>query len=74
MKRHKDLSLRKLENISFSRLISFNRNNVSEFQNNYKELRIKFKFTGDCIYNLDETVYQTQSDNVSQLSTRHLIL
>lgn len=38
MKKHKVLSLQKPENTSLSRPTSFNKHNVSEFQNNYEEV------------------------------------
>jgi hypothetical protein len=34
---------------------SFNKKNVTHFQNNYKELLVKFQFTAMQTYNLDET-------------------
>jgi hypothetical protein len=55
MKHHPHLSLRKPENTSLARATSFNQKNITHFQNNYKELLVKFQFTAMQIYNLDET-------------------
>ena len=35
--------------------LSFNQKNVTHFQNYYKKFLVKFKFTGNQIYNLAET-------------------
>jgi hypothetical protein len=58
MKRHPHLALRKPDNISLARATSCNRQNVQHFQNNYKELLVKFQFTAKQIYNPDEMMWQ----------------
>lgn len=66
MRRHKDLTIRKPENTSLSRLTSFNKTNVEAFFDNY-ERAIKSKaFTAAQIFNLDETGVATvlQAPNV----------
>jgi hypothetical protein len=58
MKRHPHLALRKPANTSLTRATSCNHQNVQHFQNNYKELLVKFQFTAKQIYNLDERMWQ----------------
>ena len=55
MKCHPHLCLRKPENTSLTRATGSNQHNVTEFHHNYKKLHVKFKFTTDQIYNLNET-------------------
>lgn len=56
MKRHNNLlTLRKPENTSLSRATAFNKTNVMEFYDNYERALQSGEFTGDRIYNLDET-------------------
>jgi hypothetical protein len=49
------LSLRKPENTSLARVTSFKQMTVTDFYSNYRELLVKFEFTGEQIYNLNET-------------------
>jgi hypothetical protein len=58
MKRHPRLALRKPDITSLARATSCNHQNVKHFQNNYKELLVKFQFTAKQIYNLDEMMWQ----------------
>jgi len=58
MKRHPHLALRKPDNISLARATSCNHQNIQHFQNNYKELLVKFQFIVKQIYNPDEMMWQ----------------
>lgn len=66
MKRHKELTIRKPENTSLSRLTSFNKTNVDEFFDNYERALQSKSFTAAQIFNLDETGVATviQAPNV----------
>lgn len=75
MKRHKNLILRKPENSSLLRATSFNKTNVMEFFDHYERALQSGEFTGDRIYNLDETGVATavQAPNiVAQLGARQV--
>ena len=55
MKRHPALSPRKLGNCSLARSSRFNRSNVTKFQANLSLVLEKYKFTGERIWNVDQT-------------------
>ena len=70
MRRHPDLSLRKPENTSIFRSMSFNKDRVMEFFDNYKTVLKKYNFTASKIYNLDETGISTVLRSVKVVSTK----
>ncbi|KAF2895236.1 hypothetical protein ILUMI_10941 [Ignelater luminosus] len=53
------LLLRTSEQTSFNRAISFNNHNVNLFFKNLKEVKEKFRFSPQDVYNLDETAFTT---------------
>ena len=55
MEYHPHLFLRKPHNISVARDTSFNQKNVTNFCNKYKELLVRFKFTGKPGYSFVDT-------------------
>lgn len=64
MRRNREISLRKPENISVARLQSFTKSAVDEFYAKLKILLERFSFTPSKIYNLDETGISTVLDSV----------
>ncbi|CAH1107845.1 unnamed protein product [Psylliodes chrysocephalus] len=54
-----NFSLRKPESTSIARLMGFNRQSVSNFFNALKELKEKYNFQPNQIYNIDETGVST---------------
>ena len=70
MSRHLELSLRKHENTSIFRSMSFNKGRVMEFFDNYETVLKKYNFTASKIYNLDETGISTVMRSVKVVSTK----
>jgi len=62
MKRHTNLSLRRPENTSMSRVTAFNQTAVTEFQDNLVRCFEKYNFPAHKIFNLDETGITTVVD------------
>lgn len=58
-KRNTNLSLRKPENTSAARSFGFNKTAVNDFYQNIEKIFGKYKFTGDRIFNFDESGIST---------------
>jgi predicted RNA binding protein with dsRBD fold (UPF0201 family) len=59
IKRHQNLSLRRPEATSLARATAFSKKNVELFFTKYTELLLRFNFTSDRIYNVDESGLST---------------
>ncbi|KAF2886568.1 hypothetical protein ILUMI_19604 [Ignelater luminosus] len=70
MKRHTDLSLRKLESTSLSHSMAFNKPVIDEFFKKYTLVLQKHKFNAEQIWNLDETGITTIIRTVKIVSAK----
>lgn len=70
MKRHPNLSIRKPEASSLARMPAFNRTTVITFFNNLEDLKLRFNFQLNEIYNLDETGNTTVPQTVQRKEKR----
>lgn len=59
MNRHSNLSLRVPEATSLGRFTSFNQHNVDQFFGNLRDLKERFNFSPERIWNVDETGFYT---------------
>lgn len=71
------LTMRKPESTSVARLMAFNRVNVGNFFDVLRDVRLKYSFTAEQIYNVDETGFSTVATKtpkvISPIGTRRVI-
>lgn len=70
VKRKQHLALRSPEATSFGRATAFNRPNVSEFFKNLREVRTRYNFGPESIYNVDETELTTVQKPTKVIASR----
>ncbi|XP_003240827.1 uncharacterized protein LOC100571979 [Acyrthosiphon pisum] len=63
------LTMRKPESTSVARLMAFNRVNVSNFFELLRDVRLKYSFTAEQIYNVDETGFSTVATKTPKVIT-----
>lgn len=64
------LSLRRPEKTSLARLSGFNKPQVDRFFVNYKKCLEQYKFTENCIYNMDETGLTTVPNKIPKIVSK----
>jgi len=75
--RESGLTMRKPESTSVARLMAFNRVNVGNFFELLRDIRLKYSFMAELIYNVDETGFSTVATKtpkvISSVGTRRVI-